>query len=128
MENNAEKSLPAIFKTNIFKIIETNGDKIKTKCQLCVGLSGEISGSTKSTTNFLTHIRRKHPQRVDVLNEVIQRKTMKRSSIMIDNDKDTDGQPPSKKPKDVKCTPFTIASANSARKGIAIEKVITNRQ
>jgi hypothetical protein len=46
MENNTEKSLPAIFKTNIFKIIETNGDKIKTKCQLCVGLSGEISGST----------------------------------------------------------------------------------
>jgi hypothetical protein len=116
MENNAEKSLPAIFKTNIFKIIETNGDKIKTKCQLCVGLSGEISGSTKSTTNFLTHIRRKHPQRVDVLNEVIQRKTMKRSSITIDND--TDGQPPSKKPKCVKCTPFTIASANSSRKGI----------
>jgi hypothetical protein len=116
MENNTEKSLPAIFKTNIFKIIETNGNKIKTKCQLCVGLSGEISGSTKSTTNFLTHIRRKHPQRVDVLNEVIQRKTMKRSSITIDND--TDGQPPSKKPKCVKCTPFTIASANSSRKGI----------
>ena len=53
---------PFILNGKLFQVSEEGSDgKIKAKCCLCPASKPPLSGSKKATSNFLLHLKRKHP-------------------------------------------------------------------
>ena len=53
---------PLILNGKLFQVTEENSDgKIKAKCCVCPDSKPPLSGSKKATSNFLLHLKRKHP-------------------------------------------------------------------
>ena len=53
---------PLILNGKLFKMTEESSDgKIKAKCCVCPDSKPPLSGSKKATSNFLLHLKRKHP-------------------------------------------------------------------
>ena len=53
---------PLILNGKLFQVTEESSDgKIKAKCCVCPDSKPALSGSKKATSNFLLHLKRKHP-------------------------------------------------------------------
>lgn len=84
MASNSENLLPLIINGKFFELVSENDGLLKAKCLTCIGPKATISGSRKASSNFVTHLKRCHPEKFaeyDNLKKLRERN--KKSSVPV---------------------------------------------
>ena len=102
---------PLILNGKLFQVTEESSDgKIKAKCCVCPDSKPPLSGSKKATSNFLLHLKRKHPAEVTEFEK-------SKKARQDDSQKE-------KTPKNTQTTIFQFCKSKKVTQDAALEAIV----